>query len=92
MVHDYYKANYYGDNMVVVATGEVEHQSIVDLVETHFKNMPKESGVPRRNSERPIYIPALLMVRDDEMTNSNVGIFYDAPSWMDEDYYGFLLL
>jgi hypothetical protein len=32
------------------------------------------------------------MIRDDEMYNSNVGVFYDAPSVKDEDYYSFLLL
>ena len=32
------------------------------------------------------------MIRDDEMVNSNVGVFYDAPSIRDEDYYSFLLL
>jgi hypothetical protein len=32
------------------------------------------------------------MMRDDEMYNSNVGVFYDAPSARDEDYYSFLLL
>jgi len=31
------------------------------------------------------------MIRDDEMINSNVGVFYDAPSVKDEDYYSFLL-
>ena len=46
----------------------------------------------RLNDERPIFIPALMFVRDDEMVNSNVGIFYDAPSWHHPDYYGFLLL
>jgi len=32
------------------------------------------------------------MIRDDEMVNSNVGIFYDAPDVKHEDYYAFLLL
>jgi hypothetical protein len=33
-----------------------------------------------------------MFVRDDEMINSNVGVFYDAPSWKHEDFYAFLLL
>lgn len=32
------------------------------------------------------------MMRDDEMINSNVGIFYDAPSAKDEDFYAFKVL
>jgi len=31
-------------------------------------------------------------MRDDEMVNSNVGVFYDAPGLKDEDYVSFLLL
>ena len=54
--------------------------------------MPKKSGIPTKNTERPIYMPAMLMIRDDEMYNSNVGIFYDAPSVKDEDHYPFFLL
>lgn len=32
------------------------------------------------------------MMRDDEMVNSNVAVFYDAPGVKHEDYYSFLLL
>ena len=39
-----------------------------------------------------MYIPALLFIRDDEMINSNVGVFYDAPGWKHQDFYSFLLL
>ena len=31
-------------------------------------------------------------MRDDEMVNSNVGVFYDAPGLKDDDYTSFLLL
>jgi len=32
------------------------------------------------------------MIRDDEMINSSIGVFYDAPNWNHEDFYSFLLL
>ena len=44
------------------------------------------------NTEKAIFNPGLLMIRDDEKVNSSVGVFYDAPSWKDEDFYSFLLL
>jgi len=31
-------------------------------------------------------------VRDEMMQNQSLGVFYDAPSWKDEDFYAFLLL
>lgn len=91
-LRDYHTANYFGDNITVVATGNVNHQQIVDAVQQHFSSLPKTTNVPAVNTEKPIYIPGLLMIRDDEMYNSNVGVFYDAPSARDEDYYSFLLL
>ena len=33
-----------------------------------------------------------MFMRDDELYNSAVGVFYEAPSWYHEDYYAFLLL
>ena len=88
-VHNYHANNYYGDNMVVVGTGHHDHNDLVDLVEQHFSNVPKTADAPRANAEKPIYTPALLFIRDDEMYNANVGIFYDAPGVKDEDYWGF---
>lgn len=89
---DFYAANYCGDNVVVVATGDVSHDAIVDAVEKSFSSLQKSSTVSAKNTEKPVYIPALLMIRDDEMVNSNVGVFYDAPGVKHEDYYAFLLM
>ena len=33
-----------------------------------------------------------MYMRDDELYNASVGVFYDAPSWSHEDYYTFMLL
>ena len=33
-----------------------------------------------------------MFMRDDELYNAGIGVFYDAPSWYHEDYYAFLLL
>mmetsp|Transcript_3727 Transcript_3727/g.6353 ORF Transcript_3727/g.6353 Transcript_3727/m.6353 type:complete len:357 (+) Transcript_3727:34-1104(+) len=91
-LRDYHSANYIGDNIVVVATGDVSHEQIVDQVEQNFASLPKSTNIPAKNTEKPVYVPALLMLRDDEMINSNVGVFYDAPSIKHDDYYAFLLL
>lgn len=44
------------------------------------------------NLNKAVFNPGLLMIRDDEMANSSIGVFYDAPSWKHEDFYAFLLL
>ena len=55
-------------------------------------NMPRTTSLPTFSTEKPVFNPGLLMIRDDEMINSSVGVFYDAPSWKDPDFYSFLLL
>lgn len=42
--------------------------------------------------EKPEFLSEILYIRDDEMMNSNAGIFYPAPSWKDKHFYAFLLL
>ena len=78
--------------MVIVGAGNVNHQQLVDLVEQHFSTLPRTSHLPMRNLEKAIFNPGLLMIRDDEMMNSSIGVFYDAPGWKDEDFYSFLLM
>lgn len=92
MVVDFHQSNYFGDNIVIVGTGNISHQQLVDLSEKYFHTMPKSAPRPIRNLDRPIFTPALLFIRDDEMVNSNVGVFYDAPSWKHQDFYSFLLM
>jgi predicted Zn-dependent peptidase len=36
MVVDFHATNYFGENMVIVGTGNVSHQQLVDLAEQHF--------------------------------------------------------
>ena len=78
--------------MVIVGTGQIEHQQLVDLAEKYFSVVPRKSNKPILNLDKAVFNPGLLMIRDDEMINSSVGVFYDAPSWHHKDFYAFLLL
>lgn len=91
-VRDFHTTNYFGDNIVIVGAGNINHEEFVGQVNQHFSSLPKQTSAKIKNKERPIFIPALLFVRDDEMVNSNVGVFYDAPNVKHPDYYSFLLL
>lgn len=91
-IRDFHRNHYYGDNLTVVAVGDVNHQQIVDLVEQHFASIPKTSSHQATGTEEAVYTPGLLMIRDDEMYNANTGVFFDAPSIKHPDYYSFLLM
>ena len=92
MVTDFHERNYFGENMVIVGSGAIDHEQLVDLVEQHFSSIRRTSHKEMNNQDKCVYTPGLLMIRDDEMLNSSVGVFYDAPGWKHEDFYSFLLL
>jgi len=91
-LQQYRAANWYGDNIVVVGTGNVVHDEFVQQVQNSFHSVAKTGSGVRPNGEKNIYNPCMLFIRDDEMYNSNIGVFYDAPSVKDKDYFSFLLL
>ena len=92
MLNAYRAANFTGENMVVVGTGSVEHDAFVDQVNEAFGSIQQGAGQEQANSDKCVYTPSLLMMRDDEMYNANVGVFFDAPHVNHEDYYSFLVL
>ena len=92
ILNAYRSANYTGENIVVVGTGGVDHDAFVEQVNAAFGSLNKTQDQEVANSDKCVYVPALLMMRDDEMYNANVGVFYDAPSVNHEDYYSFQLL
>jgi len=91
-LREFHSTNYFGDNIVVVGAGNINHDEFVAQVNQHFSSLPKQTQSKIKNKEKSVFTPALLFIRDDEMVNSNVAVFYDAPSIKDPDYYSFLLL
>lgn len=94
MVKEFHATHYVGKNLIIVAAGNVSHQEVVDSVNKEFGNLNKNApvGLERKNTEKPVYTPSCMFMRDDEFYNLGVGVFYDAPSWHHEDYYAFLLM
>jgi processing peptidase subunit beta len=94
MVKEYHMTHYVGQNMIVVATGNVNHKEFVEQVSREFGSLNKNPppGFQKKNTDKPIYTPSMMMMRDDENYNAGIGVFFDAPSWNHEDYYAFLLM
>jgi predicted Zn-dependent peptidase len=44
MVVDFHDRNYFGDNMVIVGTGNLEHEQLVSLCDKYFSSaFPKKA-------------------------------------------------
>ena len=92
MVMDFHSTNYFGENIVIVGTGNVVHEELVDLSEKHFGHLKRLATKEIKGTNKAEFHPGLLCVRDENIDVSNVGVFYNAPSWSHPDFYGFLLL
>jgi len=94
MVKEYHSTHYVGKNLIIVGVGNINHKDFVDQVAREFGNLNKNSppGLEKKNTDKPVYTPSIMLMRDDENYNAGIGVFYDAPSWNHEDYYAFLLM
>jgi len=90
---DYHRTHYVGNNIVVCGAGDVNHEQLAELTEKYFGKLPAQTpaGLEIKNQEKPYFTPSMMFMRDDEMANCNIGVFFEAPSWSHEDYYAFLL-
>jgi processing peptidase subunit beta len=81
-----------GKNLVVVASGDCTHDQVTDSVNAAFGQLAQSSGVELANQEKPIYTPSLMFMRDDEMANMNCAVFFNAPTYTDQDYWAFQMI
>jgi len=88
---DYHKNHYVGPNIVVVGAGDITHEQLAELTEKHFGKLSSQAPAAVKNTDKPYFTPSMMFMRDDEMANINVGVFFEAPGWSHEDYYSFLL-
>ena len=68
MIVEFHQRMYFGENMVIVGTGSIEHNQLVDLAEQHFGKLQRTNGGQAiLNLDKPEFNPGLLYVRDDQM-------------------------
>lgn len=46
MVVEYHKRNYFGENIIIIGAGDHKHEDLVEMVSTHFSNLPRKSPLP----------------------------------------------
>lgn len=87
---NYIKKNYSADRMVLVGAGGIPHQTLVELAEKHFSDLPG-SGFDTQSyhlsKEPAMFIGSDVRVRDDTMPTANVAIAVEGVSWESDDYF-----
>lgn len=90
---DYIKTNYTADRMVLVGSGGIPHQQLVDLAEKHFSSLPQvpptsyASQIAAEQKRKPDFVGSDVRIRDDTIPTANIAIAVEGVSWKDDDYF-----
>jgi mitochondrial-processing peptidase subunit beta len=90
---NYIKQNYTADRMVLVGSGGIPHEQLVQLAEKHFSNLPTQpttstpSAIAAAKKHKPDFIGSEVRIRDDTIPTANIAIAVEGVSWKDDDYF-----
>lgn len=76
--------------MVLVGSGGVPHEKLVELAEKNFSNLPAQSPHNQAyllSKQKADFIGSDVRVRDDQIPTANIAIAVEGVSWNDDDYY-----
>ena len=86
-IKEFVEANFVGENIVVSTCGKVDHDQIAASVTKAFSGLKASANVVLPNSEQARFTPSVMFMRDDEMANVNIGVFFKAPTWKDPEFF-----
>ena len=69
-----------GKNFAVVASGDVDHNKVVDTA-SHWLNQLSVEPKQIVEFEKAYMTPSMISQRDDEMDNANIAISYITPEY-----------
>ncbi|KAH0565810.1 hypothetical protein GP486_000802 [Trichoglossum hirsutum] len=90
---NYIKQNYTADRMVLVGSGGVPHDTLVQLAEKHFSGLPTRpttstsSATTAAQKRKPDFVGSEVRIRDDTIPTANIAIAVEGVSWKDDDYF-----
>ena len=92
MIVDYHDNNYVGENIIIAGCGNLKHQELIGYVEKYIKvnRIKANQGTP--NLLKPTFNEGMLFLESKNTDMINVAILYEAPSYLDSEFFGFLLL
>jgi processing peptidase subunit beta len=85
----YIKTNYTADRMVLVGSGGIPHQQLVELAEKYFAKVPAAPSGPNSAVAKalPDFVGSEVRMRDDTMSTAHIAIAVEGVGWNDPDYF-----
>jgi len=88
---DYIKTHYTAPRMVLVGSGAVNHDELVQLAEKHFGGLSSANNAPARTKRVP-YTGSEIRVRSDDMELAHVAIGFESVGWSHPHYFTYLIV
>jgi len=88
---DYIKTMYTGPRMVLVGSGAVKHDELVQLAEKAFGNLPSVNNVPETN-QRVRYTGSEIRILSEDMDRAHVAIGFESVGWSHPHYFTYLII
>lgn len=84
-LHNFYKINYAGHNMVLAIAGKIDIEKITKIVESKFSNLP--TSVEKNSAQNTIFTPTKNIILKTNVTQAHVVMGYQGQSFADKNYY-----
>lgn len=82
-----------GPKVVVAVSGKgLDHASVVSACQKGLGSLKTQAPVEDNNTEQPEFTASTMFMRDDELANVNMGVFFKAPSHNSPEYFQLKLL
>lgn len=75
MIENYHKDNYVGEKIILVASGPIEHQRLIDAVDKYIK-VPRQSARPTPQITKPTFHPGLTYAESKLTPLVNMTLTY----------------
>lgn len=89
---EYMRNHFVSPRMVIAASGQVEHDEFVNLVQKSFNKIPRESNLDISNISDVDYIGSEITVNDNTMNKVYAAIAFQGPSWSNPDFIPLLII
>ncbi|KAG1056126.1 hypothetical protein G6F43_001963 [Rhizopus delemar] len=85
----FYKQNYSAERMVLVGSGDIDHESLVRLAEEKFKGLQSSTT---SSSAKPIFTGSEIRLRDDVLPVARIALAVEGAPYLSSDYFNLLVM
>jgi predicted Zn-dependent peptidase len=90
LICDYHADNYVGENIIVAAAGNFDHQELHQACERYIA-VPKSKAKPTK-LVRPTFTSGISALESHLTPLVNMVTVHEAPSFFDNNFFSYLLL